>query len=160
LRLFDACCRPKNSAPARSENRAGAVREVDRVFKFDQPRRQRSVPIRLHIFRGQLERRRGLLVSKRATPHTTLGENDMRLSKLAAGGILGAGFLAASVMSASAAIVCSGNVCWHTHETYTYPPESRVVVHEDNWRWGPQENFSFREHEGRGYWRDDKWTEW
>jgi hypothetical protein len=98
-------------------------------------------------------------VGKRAMAFR-LQENDMRLSKLAAGGILGAGFLAASVMSASAAIVCSGNVCWHTHETYTYPPESRVIVHEDNWRWGPQENFSFREHEGRGYWRDDKWTNW
>ena len=68
----------------------------------------------------------------------------MRLSKLAAGAILGAGFLAASAMSASAAIVCSGNVCWHTHETYTYPPESRVIIHEDNCRAGPQEKFSFR----------------
>jgi hypothetical protein len=86
--------------------------------------------------------------------------NDMRLSKLVAGVILGAGFLATSAMSASAAIVCSGNVCWHTHETYTYPPESRVIVHEDNWRWGPEEKFSFREHEGRGYWRDDKWVAW
>jgi len=84
----------------------------------------------------------------------------MRLSKLAAGSILGAGFLAASVMSASAAIVCSGNVCWHTHETYTYPPESKVIVHEDNWKWGPEEKYTFREHEGRGYWRDDKWTVW
>jgi hypothetical protein len=90
----------------------------------------------------------------------TSGENDMRLSKLAAGAILGAGFLAASAMSASAAIVCSGNVCWHTQETYTYPPESRVIVHEDNWRAGPEEKFTFREHEGRGYWRDNKWTVW
>jgi hypothetical protein len=84
----------------------------------------------------------------------------MRLSKLAAAGILGAGFLAASAMSASAAIVCSGNVCWHTHETYTYPPESRVIVHEDNWRAGPEEKFTFREHEGRGYWRGGKWVVW
>ena len=84
----------------------------------------------------------------------------MRLSKLSAAGVLGAGFLAASAMSASAAIVCTGNVCWHTHETYTYPPESRVIVHEDNWRWGPEEKFRFREHEGRGYWRDDKWVNW
>ena len=36
----------------------------------------------------------------------------------------------------------------------------RVIVHEDNWKWGPEEKFSFREHEGRGYWRDDKWTNW
>jgi hypothetical protein len=97
---------------------------------------------------------------QRAISLTTSGENDMRLSKFAAAAILGAGFLAASVMSASAAIVCSGNVCWHTHETYTYPPEAKVVVHEDNWKWGPTEKFTFREHEGRGYWRDDKWTNW
>ena len=85
----------------------------------------------------------------------------MRLvSKAAAGAMLAAGFLAASAMSASAAIVCSGNVCWHAAETYTYPPEARIVVHEDNWKWGPTEKFSFREHEGRGYWRDDKWVAW
>jgi hypothetical protein len=61
---------------------------------------------------------------------------------------------------ASAAIVCSGNVCWHTHEAYDYPPDSKVIVHEDNWKWGPTERFSFREHEGRGYWHGDKWTTW
>jgi hypothetical protein len=26
-----------------------------------------------------------------------------------------------SAVSASAAIVCSGRVCWHTHERYEYP---------------------------------------
>jgi hypothetical protein len=61
---------------------------------------------------------------------------------------------------ASAAIVCSGNVCWHTHERYTYPPESKVIIHDDNWRWGPGEKYTFREHEGRGYWKGDTWTEW
>ena len=85
----------------------------------------------------------------------------MRLvSKAATAAMLGVGFLAASAMSASAAVVCTGNVCWHTHETYAYPPEARVIVHEDNWRWGPSERFSFREHEGRGYWRNDRWVGW
>jgi hypothetical protein len=85
----------------------------------------------------------------------------MRLAnKAAAGAILGAGFWAASAFSASAAIVCSGNVCWHTHETYSYPPEARVIVHDDSWKWGPSEKFTFREHDGRGYWRDDKWVTW
>ena len=85
----------------------------------------------------------------------------MRLvSKAAIAAMLGTGFLAASAMSASAAVVCTGNVCWHTHETYTYPPEARVIVHEDNWKWGPRERFAFREHEGRGYWRDDRWVGW
>jgi len=50
-------------------------------------------------------------------------------------------------------------VCWHTHE-HTYPPDAKVTVHEDNWRWGPNEQYRFREHEGRGYLRGDHWTEW
>jgi hypothetical protein len=81
-------------------------------------------------------------------------------TKTAIGTTLGAGLLALSTISASAAIACSGNVCWHTHETYTYPPDSKVIIHEDNWRWGPKEKYIFREHEGRGYWRGDHWTEW
>ena len=80
--------------------------------------------------------------------------------KAIAGLALGGGMLTASAMSASAAIACSGNVCWHTHETYTYPPESKVIVHEDNWKAGPTEKFTFREHEGRGYWHGDKWETW
>jgi hypothetical protein len=76
------------------------------------------------------------------------------------GAAVAAGVLALSTVSASAAIVCSGNVCWHTHERYTYPPEARVVVHDDNWHWGPSEKFTFREHEGRGYWKGDRWTDW
>jgi hypothetical protein len=84
----------------------------------------------------------------------------MTLTKTLAGTALGAGLLAFSTISASAAIACSGNVCWHTHEAYTYPPEARIVVHEDNWRWGPHERFRFREHEGRGYWHGGRWTAW
>ena len=81
-------------------------------------------------------------------------------TKAAIGTTLGAGLLALSTIGASAAIVCSGNVCWHSHETYAYPPDAKVIVHEDNWRWGPSEKYTFREHEGRGYWRGDHWTEW
>ena len=74
------------------------------------------------------------------------------------GAALGAGVLAVSMASASAAIVCTGNVCWHTHERYQYPPTARVIIHEDDWRPGP--GITFREHEGRGYWAGDRWTEW
>jgi hypothetical protein len=81
-------------------------------------------------------------------------------NKMIATAVAGAGFLALSVVSASAAIVCTGNVCWHTTERYTYPPEAKVVVHEDNWKWGPSEKFTFREHDGRGYWRGDTWVAW
>ena len=82
------------------------------------------------------------------------------ISKTVLGAVVGAGFLAVSTMGASAAIVCSGNVCWHAKERYTYPPESKIVVHEDNWKWGPSEKYTWREHEGRGYWHGDRWTEW
>jgi len=82
------------------------------------------------------------------------------LSKTLLGAAAGAGLLALSAASASAAIVCSGPVCWHTTSTYEYPAEARVIVHPDGWRWGPNEHFSFREHPGRGYWREDRWIEW
>jgi len=84
----------------------------------------------------------------------------MRLSTTLASATIGGALLAGSAVSASAAVACSGNVCWHTHETYTYPPESKVIIHEDNWRGGPNGRYTFREHDGRGYWRGDRWTEW
>jgi hypothetical protein len=69
-----------------------------------------------------------------------------------------AGILAFSAMGASAAVVCQGNVCWHTHESYEYPPSARVIIHPDNWQGGP--SITFREHEGRGYWNGNRWMEW
>ena len=84
----------------------------------------------------------------------------MRLSKLLLGAAAGAGVLAFSTLGASAAIVCSEDVCWHAHTTYDYPADARVVVHPDTWRWGQNERFRWREHEGRGYWRGDRWTDW
>ena len=71
----------------------------------------------------------------------------------------GAAALGLSSIAASAAIACSGNVCWHTSDSLTYPTTSRVIVHEDNWRWGPRERFRWREHEGHGYWHGSRWTE-
>jgi hypothetical protein len=81
------------------------------------------------------------------------------LSKLLLGAAAGAGVLAFSALSASAAIVCSEDVCWHTTTTYHYPPDARVIVHPDSWKWGPGDRFRWREHEGRGYWRGDRWVE-
>jgi hypothetical protein len=80
--------------------------------------------------------------------------------KILLGTAMGAGLLACSAMSASAAVVCTGNVCWHTHEAYEYPPGAAVIVHPDDWRWGPSETYTWREHEGRGYWRGDRWMGW
>ncbi|MGV7219039.1 hypothetical protein [Bradyrhizobium sp. UFLA05-112] len=83
----------------------------------------------------------------------------MRLAtKALASAATGAGLFAMTCVGASAAIVCSNNVCWHTHERYNYPPEAKITVHEDNWKWGPGEKYTFREHEGRGYWKGDSWT--
>lgn len=82
------------------------------------------------------------------------------LSKALLGAALGAGVLALSGMSASAAVVCNGNVCWHTHEAYEYPPTAGVIVHPDDWRWGSSDHYAWREHEGRGYWHGDSWMEW
>jgi hypothetical protein len=76
------------------------------------------------------------------------------------GAIVGVGVLALSAMSASAAIVCSGRVCWHTTQDYDFPRGARVIVHPDDWRWGAREHFAWREHEGRGYWRGNRWMEW
>jgi hypothetical protein len=80
--------------------------------------------------------------------------------KVLLGAAMGAGVLAFSTMTASAEIVCQGDVCWHVHDHYEYPGDARVIVHPDNWRWAEHEHFRFREHEGRGYWRGEKWIAW
>ena len=82
------------------------------------------------------------------------------LGKLLAGATVGGAFLALSILNASAAIVCSGDVCWHTHETYRYPPSAHIIIHDDAWKAGPSEHYTFREHEGRGYWHGDTWETW
>ena len=78
---------------------------------------------------------------------------------LMAAAMLTGGLVAMSAAPASAAIVCNAeNVCWHTHHAYNYHPEFGVVVHEDGWKWGPTDHYTFREHAGRGYWRNGAWV--
>ena len=84
----------------------------------------------------------------------------MTLNKTLLSAALGATALGFSVVSASAGIACVGNVCWHTTERYTYPADARVVVREDSWKPTADAKITWREHAGRGYWRDDKWVEW
>lgn len=74
--------------------------------------------------------------------------------------VLGIGVLGFSAASASAYVVCSGSDCWHVHERYEYPPDAGVVIHDDSWNWAPSDHYAWREHEGRGYWRGDTWTDW
>ena len=63
--------------------------------------------------------------------------------------------------TASADIVCStaDNVCWHVHRHhYEYKPDFGVVVHPDSWTWSTDDHYTWKEHEGRGYWRDGVWV--
>jgi hypothetical protein len=82
------------------------------------------------------------------------------MRKLLAIGVAAAGVLGVSAVTASADIACVGPVCWHTTERYEYPPDAKVIVHPNDWKAGPNEHYTWREHEGRGYWRGDRWTEW
>jgi hypothetical protein len=68
------------------------------------------------------------------------------------------GALAVSAKADSATVVCVENVCWHTQEQYSYPPDARVFIHDESWLAGP--HVTFREHDGRGYWKGDTWTTW
>jgi hypothetical protein len=80
-------------------------------------------------------------------------------NKIVSGIAAGASILAFCASGASAAIVCSGHECWHTHDAFAYPREAGVVVHPDNWRWGEHEQFTWHEHEGRGYWHGGSWKD-
>ena len=33
-----------------------------------------------------------------------------------------------------------------------FPPDAGVRVYADDWKWGPNDEYRWREHEGRGYW--------
>ncbi len=79
----------------------------------------------------------------------------MRKALVAAGA--GAGLLAFSTVSASAAIACRDDVCWRVHERYVYPPwrppTARIIIHPEGWR--PFEHFTreyvVRDYYGYGY---------
>ena len=79
--------------------------------------------------------------------------------KLAVAAALGLTFVTAGATAASAEIVCNNEgACWHAHRHYDYRPEYGVVVHPDDWRWGPNDHYAWREHRGRGYWRNGVWV--
>ena len=77
--------------------------------------------------------------------------------------VLGAACALALLPSAvSAEIVCNREGdCWHVKEVHHFRPEFGVIIHPDNWRWAEREHdkYRWREHEGRGYWRDGRWIE-
>jgi hypothetical protein len=73
--------------------------------------------------------------------------------------VLAAASAAGAAATASADVVCNtaDNVCWHVHRHYEYKPEFGVVVHPNNWAWGPTDHYTWKEHPGRGYWRNGVW---
>ncbi len=72
------------------------------------------------------------------------------------------GALALTATAASAEIACnSEGDCWHVKESHFYRSEHGVIVHPDDWRWADRDHdrYHWREHEGRGYWREGRWIE-
>ena len=70
--------------------------------------------------------------------------------------------LAFTATAASAEIVCNDEGdCWHIKTRHAYRPEFRVEIHPDNWKWEEREHkrYRWREHEGRGYWRNGVWIQ-
>ena len=82
------------------------------------------------------------------------------LNKTTLGAVLGAGALALLPRASRRQSRVGGNVCWHVQGRYEYPPEARIIIRPDDWRWRPHERYVWREHEGRGYWRGGRWIEW
>lgn len=83
----------------------------------------------------------------------------MRVAFLAVtAAVTGLGAIAMTSALASAAVVCNGDTCWHTHHGSRYPAGVGVVVHDDHWRWGPHAHYAWHEHTGRGYWREGIWV--
>ena len=72
--------------------------------------------------------------------------------------LAGAGVLGLTTINASARIVCnSDGDCWHVQTDYAYPPTLGLTIHPDDWKWKVGERHAWREHEGRGYWKGDRW---
>jgi hypothetical protein len=82
-----------------------------------------------------------------------------RASKIAAAAVVGLSALTMTASAASAAVVCNPEgFCWHVRGHYAYRPEYGVTVHPNNWRWGRADHYRWREHSGRGYWRQGAWV--
>jgi hypothetical protein len=66
------------------------------------------------------------------------------------------GVLALTATSASAAVVCNEEGdCWRVKEKHTYPPEVKLHIYEDDWKWADADSAKYRWREpgaGRGYW--------
>ena len=80
----------------------------------------------------------------------------MKLRTLILGTIAGAGALAALAAPASAYVACNrAGDCWHT-DNREFRHVRGIAVHGDDWKWRG-DRYHWREHEGRGYWRNGAW---
>jgi hypothetical protein len=78
--------------------------------------------------------------------------------KYLASAAFGVGLLALP-MSASAAIVCNDEGdCWQTAERYTYPPDVRLQIYDDDWVMDTKKYKRREAGKGRGYWRGGAWV--
>jgi hypothetical protein len=75
-------------------------------------------------------------------------------------GLMGAAcVLIMTATAARAEVACNREgECWHAREHAEYRPEWGVNVHADDWKWGAADKYRWREHEGRGYWRNGIWV--
>ncbi len=81
----------------------------------------------------------------------------MKIGTFILGTIAGAGALAALAAPASAYVSCNrAGDCWHSNDRYGYKPTWGITVHDDNWKFRGN-RYHWREHEGRGYWRNGVW---
>ena len=68
------------------------------------------------------------------------------LATAAVAAALAIGTVAFTASSALADIVCNDEGdCWHVKERPTFPSGVTVTVHPDDWHWGANEKFQFRE---------------
>ncbi len=73
--------------------------------------------------------------------------------------LIAAAALVFAATSASAEIACNDEgACWHIKgKADFYKPEHGIHIHPDDWKWGKEEHFKWREHEGHGFWKGDVW---
>lgn len=81
------------------------------------------------------------------------------MKKIAAASAIAAA-LALTTTGAMADIACNSNGdCWHSRDHVEYKPDLKIQVHPDTWKFEKHEHYHWKEHAGRGYWRDGVWVD-
>jgi hypothetical protein len=83
----------------------------------------------------------------------------MKFRTFALGTIAAAAAVIGLAAPASADVACNRHGdCWHTSDHYNYHRSWGIRVHDDGWKWRGRDHYRWREHEGRGYWRNGAWV--